>query len=147
MLPDICAYQVLDTAGKVAWTRRTHFVGTVQHTLSGANLVRIEEVEFARSTQVGKGVFLTKLVVALQGVQDAAEFPAKLGNPLAVRYSGKLADAYEWYATDRKGTKSRLLRQDIDSSGHAVAVYENGIVLEIGQLLKTVRNSIALQAK
>jgi len=147
MLPDLYAYQASNKAGQIAWTRRPHFVGAAQNYISGTDLVRIEEVELPCSTQVGNGLFVTKVVIALHGLEGAIDFPDKVGKPLALRYGDKLAKAYEWHVQDEKGMKSRLLRQDVESSDNALAVYENGIVLNVAQLLETLRESIAAPGK
>ncbi len=144
VLPDLYAYQALNKAGKVALTRRPYFVATVENSLSSADLVRVEELELPRSTQVSHGIFATKLVIALQGLEGASEFPDNLGKPLTIRYNSKLSDANQWNVEDGSGTKSLLLRQDVPSSGTAVAVYGNGIKLDIGGLLETLRDSVAV---
>jgi hypothetical protein len=139
VVPDLYAYRCLDSTGKAVWTRRPFFVVTKPHTLSRNDLLRIEEVELPDRAQVVKGVFLRKVVIALQGLQGADEFPDKVGRPLGLAYSNDLADAQQWFVEDGEGKRSRLLKQDVDSSGSAIVVFENGISLPVETLLKALR--------
>lgn len=144
MLPDLYAYQALDKTGKVAYTRRPYFVASTSGTISKEDVVRIEEIELPERTQVGKGIFINKVVIALQGLEEVDQFPNKLGKPLALGYGRELGDAQEWYVENGEGVKSRLLRQDVVSSGSATAVYENGISLPVDSLLRIFRYSEAV---
>jgi len=139
MIPDIFEYRYLDGMGKTAWTRRPYFVATKPDSLSRDNLVRIEEMELPDRTEIAKGVFLRKVAIALQGLQGADEFPSKLGDPLTLAYAPDLGDAQQWYVEDGEGKKSRLLKQEVDSSGTTILMYENGISLPAVTLLKSLK--------
>jgi hypothetical protein len=136
--PDLYAYRYMDPAGKVVWIRNPYFVAINPGALSRDNLVRIEEVEFSERARFN-GVFLKKFVIALQGLEGAGEFPNHPGKPMALAFAHELSDERQWSIEDEAGTKSLLLKQEVDLSGAAILVFGNGISLPTATLLKTLR--------